>query len=278
MDGIEAKWRRVGSRPSPASGFVGSGRRDKRRIVREAREARCSEARGRAAPRCSRERIEPMAHGTAQRSIRGEEGGQHGAIVAGEGSQSADIASGESAGCAPRSQRAPRLSHRSGVSRRAAFNGTGGGGRRAIAHGAAGVIAVLMGLPSGSRIWLAAGFTDLRKGMDGLSALVQTALQESPYSGHIFVFRGRRGDKIKILWHSGDGVCLFLQTLERGQIRVASGAERRGVDERGATIDVARGDRLATTEEKCAGAAGSGSSASDACRVERRQVQVSVVI
>jgi transposase len=74
-----------------------------------------------------------------------------------------------------------------------------------------------MGLPSGSRIWLAAGFTDLRKGMDGLSALVQTALHGSPYSGHIFVFRGRRGDKVKVLWHSGDGVCLFSKRLSEGK-------------------------------------------------------------
>jgi transposase len=76
---------------------------------------------------------------------------------------------------------------------------------------------VLMGLPSGSRIWLAAGFTDLRKGMDGLSALVQTALHGSPYSGHIFVFRGRRGDKVKVLWHSGDGICLFCKRLSEGK-------------------------------------------------------------
>ena len=59
-----------------------------------------------------------------------------------------------------------------------------------------------------------------------------------------------------------------LQTLERWQIRVASGAERRGVDERGAALDVARRDRLATTEEKCTGTTGSGSRASDASRVE----------
>jgi transposase len=76
---------------------------------------------------------------------------------------------------------------------------------------------VLMGSSHGSRIWLAAGFTDLRKGMDGLSALVQTALHESPYSGHIFVFRGRRGDKVKVLWHSGDGVCLFCKRLSDGK-------------------------------------------------------------
>jgi transposase len=76
----------------------------------------------------------------------------------------------------------------------------------------------MMGLPAGVRIWLAAGYTDLRKGFDGLSALVQTALNENPYSGQIFVFRGRRGDKIKILWDSQDGgLCLFYKRLRAGR-------------------------------------------------------------
>jgi transposase len=74
----------------------------------------------------------------------------------------------------------------------------------------------MMAVPTGVRIWLAAGFTDLRKGFDGLSALVQTALKENPYSGQIFVFRGRRGDKIKILWDSQDGLCLFYKRLRGG--------------------------------------------------------------
>jgi transposase len=86
----------------------------------------------------------------------------------------------------------------------------------------------MMGPPAGARIWLAAGYTDLRRGFDGLSALVQTALNESPYSGHIFVFRGRRGDKIKILWDSQDGgLCLFYKRLRAGRFvwpRAESGA------------------------------------------------------
>jgi transposase len=75
----------------------------------------------------------------------------------------------------------------------------------------------MMGMPAGVRIWLAAGFTDLRRGFDGLSALVQTSLHESPFSGQIFVFRGRRGDKIKILWDSQDGLCLFAKRLRAGK-------------------------------------------------------------
>lgn len=66
-----------------------------------------------------------------------------------------------------------------------------------------------------AHIWIAAGHTDMRCGMHGLSALVQTALSQSPFCGHVFVFRGRRGDMIKILWFDGEGRCLFLKKLER---------------------------------------------------------------
>lgn len=68
----------------------------------------------------------------------------------------------------------------------------------------------------GTRIWIAAGATDLRRGFDGLAALVQTRLAADPFSGHIFAFRGRRGDRIKLLWWDGDGLCLFAKRLERG--------------------------------------------------------------
>ena len=72
-------------------------------------------------------------------------------------------------------------------------------------------------LRAGTRIWLAAGVTDMRCGFHGLSAKVQTVLNEQPYSGHVFVFRGRRGDIIKCLWFDGDGLCLFAKRLERGR-------------------------------------------------------------
>ena len=68
-----------------------------------------------------------------------------------------------------------------------------------------------------THIWIAAGVTDLRRGFDGLSALVQTKLEQAPFSGHVFVFRGRRGDLIKLLWWDGDGLCLFAKRLERGR-------------------------------------------------------------
>jgi transposase len=72
-------------------------------------------------------------------------------------------------------------------------------------------------LRAGTRIWLAAGVTDMRRGFQGLSAQVQTVLEQQPYSGHVFVFRGRRGDIIKCLWFDGDGLCLFAKRLERGR-------------------------------------------------------------
>lgn len=72
-------------------------------------------------------------------------------------------------------------------------------------------------IPPGTHIWIVAGFTDLRRGFVGLSAMVQTALKENPFSGQVFVFRGRRGDLIKLLWFDGDGLCLFAKRLERGR-------------------------------------------------------------
>jgi transposase len=75
----------------------------------------------------------------------------------------------------------------------------------------------MIGLPAGTKIWIAAGVTDLPRGFAGLSGMVQTALQENPFSGQVFVFRGRRRDLIKMLWWSGGGRCLFSKRLERGR-------------------------------------------------------------
>ena len=69
----------------------------------------------------------------------------------------------------------------------------------------------------GTRIWLACGFTDMRRGFDGLAALVQQRLGADPFSGHLFIFRGRRGDRVKLLWWDGDGMCLLAKRLERGR-------------------------------------------------------------
>lgn len=72
-------------------------------------------------------------------------------------------------------------------------------------------------VPSGVRVWLATGHTDMRKGFAGLALVVQETLKRDPHNGHLFVFRGRRGDLIKVLWHDGQGACLFSKKLERGR-------------------------------------------------------------
>jgi transposase len=74
----------------------------------------------------------------------------------------------------------------------------------------------MIGPPSGIRVWLACGRTDMRKGMDGLAMLAQQVLNENPFGGALFAFRGRRGSLVKLLWFDGQGMCLFSKRLERG--------------------------------------------------------------
>ena len=71
--------------------------------------------------------------------------------------------------------------------------------------------------PGGARVWLATGRTDMRKGMNGLALQVQEVLRRDPFGGHVFVFRGRKGDLLKILWHDNQGMCLFSKRLEAGR-------------------------------------------------------------
>jgi transposase len=71
----------------------------------------------------------------------------------------------------------------------------------------------MIALASGTRVWLATGHTDMRKGFDSLALLVQQNLQRDPHAGDIFVFRGRRGDLAKLIWHDGQGACLFTNYL-----------------------------------------------------------------
>jgi transposase len=97
---------------------------------------------------------------------------------------------------------------------------------------------------AGTRVWIAAGVTDMRRGMDGLAAQVQVTLQQNPFCGHVFVFRGRRGDMVKLLWWSGDGLCLFVKRLERGRFiwpQADSGSDA------GPAVHAAGRDRLASS-------------------------------
>ena len=85
----------------------------------------------------------------------------------------------------------------------------------------------MIGPPAGVRVYLAAGVTDMRKGFDGLAAMAQSVLKKDPFSGAVFAFRGKRGDLLKLLWWSGDGMNLYGKRLERGRFvwpQAASGA------------------------------------------------------
>jgi transposase len=84
-----------------------------------------------------------------------------------------------------------------------------------------------LSVAGGTRIYLALEPTDMRKGFDGLAAQVSHVLWHDPFSGHLFLFRGKRGDRLKALYWDGSGLCLFAKRLERGRFvwpRVERGA------------------------------------------------------
>ena len=68
-----------------------------------------------------------------------------------------------------------------------------------------------------TQVWLAVGVTDMRKGFAALAAQAEQTTQQNPFNGHMFVFRGRQGDLIKIIWWDGQGACLFSKRLEKGR-------------------------------------------------------------
>jgi len=72
-------------------------------------------------------------------------------------------------------------------------------------------------IPGGARVWIATGRTDMRKGMSSLAMQVQQGFDRNPHAGDLYVFRGRRGDLLKILWHDGIGMSLYAKRLERGR-------------------------------------------------------------
>lgn len=84
-------------------------------------------------------------------------------------------------------------------------------------------------LPRGVKVHLAFGYIDMRKGIDGLTMLVQGVLRQDPFSGHLFVFRGRKANLIKIVVHwDGTGLCLFTKRLEHGVFLWPSNVEPGG--------------------------------------------------
>ena len=73
-------------------------------------------------------------------------------------------------------------------------------------------------VPSGVRVWLAMGHTDMRRGMQSLALQVQQALGRDPHAGDLYVFRGRKADLVKIIWHDGLGMSLYMKRLERRRL------------------------------------------------------------
>jgi len=74
----------------------------------------------------------------------------------------------------------------------------------------------MLNLSRTTRVFLATEPTDMRKGFDGLFALVENVIREDPFSGHLFVFRNQRRDRLKVLWWDRDGLAIFYKRLERG--------------------------------------------------------------
>ena len=72
----------------------------------------------------------------------------------------------------------------------------------------------MIAFPAGVKVWIAGGVTDMRCGMNTLALKVQQGLGRDPHGGEIFCFRGRKGDLIKILWHDGVGMSLYLSLLD----------------------------------------------------------------
>ena len=83
----------------------------------------------------------------------------------------------------------------------------------------------MIAVPQGMKVWLAAKPVDMRKGFDGLSMLAQDTLKQDPFSGHLFVFRGKRGDLVKVLYWDGQGFCLYYKVLEQGRFLWPSPAD-----------------------------------------------------
>src|SRR5262245_44380729 len=95
----------------------------------------------------------------------------------------------------------------------------------------------MLSWPPTVRIFLAAGSTDMRKGFDSLAHLVESSMALDPLSGHRFVFRSRRGDRIKILWWDSDGYCLWYKRLEKGSFCIpAAAANEKGVEVKAADL------------------------------------------
>jgi transposase len=77
----------------------------------------------------------------------------------------------------------------------------------------------MLNLAANTRVFLVIGPTDMRKGFDGLFSLVESVIHQDPFSGHLFVFRNRRRDRLKIMWWDRDGLAIWYKRLEKGSFQ-----------------------------------------------------------
>jgi transposase len=116
-------------------------------------------------------------------------------------------------------------------------------------------------LATGVRVWIATGHTDMRRGMNSLALQVQEGLQRDPHAGDLYVFRGKRGDLIKVLWHDGLGMSLYAKRLALRQaqewpVHLAVAGRRGGGNHSGTIRIPARRHRLAQSGADLAAAGG----------------------
>ncbi|WP_367116377.1 IS66 family insertion sequence element accessory protein TnpB [Bradyrhizobium sp.] len=111
-------------------------------------------------------------------------------------------------------------------------------------------------IPSGVRVWIATGHTDMRRGMNSLAVLVQEVFKRDPYGGDLYVFGGKSGKLIKILWPDGLGMSLYAKRLERGRFLWPSSTDWRRNDQPGPAWLSAGGHRLADAATYVATAGG----------------------
>ena len=100
---------------------------------------------------------------------------------------------------------------------RRAYDGDGCRRSDACGRGGEGAGAAMIPVPSGVRVWIATGHTDMRRGMNSLALQIQQALNRDPHAGDLFVFRGKRGNLVKIFWADGLGASLYAKRLEKGR-------------------------------------------------------------
>jgi transposase len=81
----------------------------------------------------------------------------------------------------------------------------------------------MLSLSTGIRVFVCTQAADMRKGFDGLSAMAADVMKQDPLSGHLFVFRNHRGDRLKMLYWGGDGLCLWYKRLEAGTFELRKG-------------------------------------------------------